>query len=220
MCGRYVTRTEAAIERYWSLIKPWTRHMSSYNVAPSQPVPVVLLREVRSGAFMRWGLIPHWAKGEPPKYHTINARAETVETAASYRSPWAKHQRCIFPVMGFYEWQQTGKAKQPYFIRLAGGEPFGLAGLWDTSVKPDGTAIESCTIITVAANPLVAAIHAKGRMPAIVTAETAAGWLEGSLDEARALLSAYPADLMDAYPVSVRVNSPRNDGPELIEPAR
>ena len=174
MCGRYVSRTDAAIERYWSLVEPWARPFESYNVAPSQSVPVVVQREPGLvGAFMRWGLVPHWAKGEPTKYSTINARAETVEKSASYRGPWARGQRCVFPVLGFYEWKAVAGGKQPYFIRLAGGEPFGLAGLWDRSALPEGDAVESCTIITVPANPMVAGIHAKGRMPAMVTAESA-----------------------------------------------
>jgi putative SOS response-associated peptidase YedK len=219
MCGRYVARADAATERYWSLITPWSSEFLSFNVAPSRPVPVVIATpEGRAGAIMRWGLIPFWAKGEPQKYSTINARAETVEKAASYRGPWARDQRCLFPVLGFYEWKDTPTGKQPYFIRLAGGEPFGLAGLWDRSTRADGTAVESCTIMTVDANPLVAAIHARRRMPVILTPGTAAAWLEGSKDDARALLAPYPAELMDAYAVSRRVNSPRNDEPNLIEP--
>jgi len=86
MCGRYVTKDQAAIERAFSIVKPWWRFDASYNVAPSQQVPVV--RSVageREGAMLRWGLIPFFAKGVPPKYSTINARVETVETAASYR---------------------------------------------------------------------------------------------------------------------------------------
>jgi len=218
MCGRYVTKIDAATERYWSIIEPWAQQVELYNVAPSRLVPVIVARTRRAGVFMRWGLIPFWAKGEPPKYSTINARAETLATAASYRGPWSRAQRCIFPVLGFYEWKAVAGRKEPYYIRMAGGEPFGLAGLWDRSVRPDGNAVESCTIITVPANPLVASIHAQGRMPALVTAQTASAWLEGPPDDARALLGPYPAELMDAYAVSTRVNSPRNDGPELIEP--
>ena len=218
MCGRYVTKVDAAIERYWSLIEPWPEALEQYNVVPSSRVPVVVMHSGRVGVFMRWGLVPFWAKGAAPKYSTINARAETLATAASYRGPWARRQRCILPALGFYEWKPVGARKQPYFIRLAGGEPFGLAGLWDRSVAPTGEATESCTIVTVPANPLVGSIHAQGRMPAIVTPLIATTWLAGSESDARALLAPYPAELMDAYPVSTRVNSPRNEGPELIVP--
>jgi putative SOS response-associated peptidase YedK len=219
MCGRYVTRTDAAIEAYWGLVEPWPRDFKSYNVAPSLQVPVMLAGDAgRIGSLMRWGLIPFWAKGEAPRYSTINARVETLDKAPSYRGPWRRAQRCVFPVLGFYEWKPEADGKQPYFIRMAGGEPFGLAGLWDRSEKADGTAIESCTIITVPANSLVAEIHATARMPAIVTPATAAAWLEGDQAQARAVLAPYEAGEMDAYRVSRRVNSPRHDGPELLEP--
>ncbi len=219
MCGRFVSRVDAASEQYWSVIQSWPASFESWNVAPSQDVPVLLLRDgQRAGVYYRWGLVPFWAKGETPRYSTINARAETVHSAASYRGPWARSQRCILPVLGFYEWKAESGGKQPYFIRMAGGEPFGLAGLWDESVKPTGETVHSCTIITTEANPLVAEIHAKGRMPVIVTTDTAGVWLEGSRDEAHAMLAPFPADLMDAYRVSRRVNSPRNNAPELLEP--
>jgi putative SOS response-associated peptidase YedK len=222
MCGRFVSRTDAEMERAFGLTRSqWRKGWASYNVAPSQAVPIVRLAEgEREGVTLRWGLIPFWAKGETPKYSTINARAESIDTAASYRGPWHRGQRCVFPVLGFYEWKQVDKGKQPWFIRMAGGEPFGLLGLWERSVKPDGEAIESCTVITLPANPLVAGIHAKGRMPAMLMPDDCAAWLEATPEEARAALVPFPADQMDAYPVSARVNSPKNDDPELIEPVR
>lgn len=218
MCGRYVTRVDAAIERHWSVVEPWPESFESFNVAPSQSVPVIVQREAgRCGLFMRWGLIPFWAKGEPTRYSTINARSETVAEAASYRTAWSRGQRCLFPVLGFYEWQNGAAGKQPYFIRMAGGEPFGLAGLWDSSAKESGEAVLSCTIMTVEANPLLATIHAKRRMPVIVTTESAGRWLAGSVEDARSMFEPFPADQMDAFAVSRRVNSPRNDSKDLIE---
>ncbi|MEX1066631.1 MAG: SOS response-associated peptidase [Aquisalimonadaceae bacterium] len=219
MCGRFVSKTDAAIERAFNVTpRQWQRDWVSYNVAPSQAVPIVRLADrEREGVMVRWGLVPSWAKGEPPRYSTINARAETIETAATYRSPWRRGRRCLVPALGYYEWQVVDGRKQPYFIRLAGGEPFALAGLWESSRKPDGGVVESCTIITVPANPMVAEIHSKGRMPAILSAGDCAAWLEASPDEARAVLASYPADMMDAYTVSSRVNSPRNDDPNLLD---
>ena len=219
MCGRFVSKTDAAIERAFNVIpRQWTHDWVKYNVAPTQKVPVIRLANGRrEGVMLRWGLVPAWAKGQPTKYSTINARAETIETAATYRSPWKRGQRCIIPAMGYYEWQEVAEGKQPFFIRLAGGEPFGFCGLWETSVGPDGGALESCTIITVPANPMVAQIHAKARMPAMVTPESCGVWLEGSSSDARDALGPFPVELMDAYPVSTRVNSPRNDNPELLE---
>ncbi len=220
MCGRFVSKTDAAMERAFNVIpRQWSRDWVRYNVAPTQKVPVIRLDEARrEGVMLRWGLVPAWAEGQPTKYSTINARAETIATAATYRGPWKHGQRCIIPALGFYEWRQLAGRKQPYFIHLTGREPFGFCGLWETSTAPDGSVLESCTIITVPANPMVAQIHAKGRMPAIVTPEHCGAWLEGSSSDARSVLAPFPAERMDAYPVSTRVNAPRNDEPELLEP--
>ncbi|MDN3519699.1 SOS response-associated peptidase [Aquisalimonas lutea] len=171
----------------------------------------------RVGDMLRWGLVPTWAEGQPTKYSTINARVETVETAATYRNAWKREQRCVVPVLGYYEWKRVADRKQPYFIHMAGGEPFGLCGLWEASRAPDAELLESFTIVTVPANPMVAEIHEKARMPAIVTPRECAAWLEGSKDAARAMLTPFPAERMDAYPVSTRVNSPKNDDADLLE---
>lgn len=219
MCGRFVSKTDAAMERAFNVTRGnWRPDWASFNVAPSQDVPIVRQSENgREGVMVRWGLVPEWAKGEPTRYSTINARVETIETAATYRGPWRRGQRCVIPALGFYEWRMVAGGKQPYFIRLAGGEPFALAGLWESSGKADGTALESCTIITVPANPMVAQIHDKGRMPAMLDMDACERWLTGTPADAREALATYPADGMDAWPVSTRVNSPRNDGPELLE---
>jgi len=218
MCGRYVSRTDAAMEREWNLIRP-PPLFESYNVAPSQAVPTV--RAARSGAecvLLRWGLVPAWAKGIAPRYSTINARIETLTTAATWRDAWKNGRRCILPALGFYEWQQRAHRKQPYFIHLTGRTLFGLAGLWEQSTGPDGE-VESVTIITMPANALLARIHnTKQRMPAILHAADHATWLHEGPEAAFACLEAYPENLMRAYPVSTRVNSPRHDGPELISP--
>ncbi|MGD9598319.1 MAG: SOS response-associated peptidase [Steroidobacteraceae bacterium] len=221
MCGRYVTPDESALEREFRHVPPPFAYRPSYNVAPTTAVPA--LRRGQDGAdwaLLRWGLVPFFMRGELPKYPTINARIETLETAASWRGPWKRAQRCILPAAGFYEWRvdELGR-KQPFYIHLAGREAFGFAGLWDRSVSPDGAAIESATIITMPANALLAEIHnSKQRMPAILAQQQEDAWLTGTADEARDSLRPYPADLMVAYRVGTRVNSPRNDGPDLIAP--
>ena len=198
--------------------------LDSYNVAPTQQVPIVRMHDgERQGTTVRWGLVPFFTRGESPTYSTINARIETFETAASYRGPWRRGQRCVQLASGFYEWHvhEYGR-KAPYLITVADQELFGFAGLWDRSVKEDGTAIESCVHITMPANELMADIHNAGnnphRMPAILRAEDREAWLTGTPEEARAALTQYPADLMDAYEVSTRVNSVKNNSPDLIEP--
>lgn len=220
MCGRFVSRTDAAMERAFNVTpRQWRHDWASYNVAPTQAVPVVRLAEgQRVGDMLRWGLVPAWAKGRPTRYSTINARLESIESAASYRGPWRHGQRCLIPALGYYEWQAVAGGKQPWFIRLAGGEPFAFAGLWECSRGDDGNAVESCTIITVPANPMVADIHSKARMPAILAPEALDTWLNAPAAEARMVLATCPADIMDAYRISSRVNSPRNNGQELLEP--
>jgi len=220
MCGRFISRTDAAIEAAFGLTRSdWRADWESHNVAPSQQVPAIRRTGgAREGVLLRWGLIPAWAHGEPGRYATINARVETLAKTASYRGPWRQGRRCVIPALGFYEWQQRGGRKQPWCFTRAGGEPFGLAGLWERSARADGEVIESCTIITLPANTLVGSIHARQRMPAMLDPEDCAAWLEASNADAAALLAPYPAEGMGAWPVSRRVNSPRHDDPSLMTP--
>ena len=224
MCGRYILRMQEKYLREWSLHGPPAWVSESYNVAPGQQVPVVRVRDgALEAAMVRWGLIPAFAHGVPGKFSTINARIETFETSPSYRVPWRRGQRCIQPAAGFYEWHldEHGR-KAPFLITVVDQPVFGFAGLWERSVRQDGTVIESCTHLTMPANELMADLHNTGqhpgRMPAILRREDHATWLQGSPAEARAVLGQYPAGLMTAYQVSTRVNSVRNNGPELIEP--
>jgi putative SOS response-associated peptidase YedK len=168
-------------------------------------------------------LIPFFAKGEPPKYSTINARIETAETAASYRGPWKRGQRCLQIANGFFEWHlDDAGRKVPYYIHLADQEIFAFAGLWDRSVKPDGTPIDSVVHITMPGNELMRHVHNAGsnpyRMPAILKREDRDAWLDGTIDQAHAVLTQYDAGLMEAYEVSTRVNSPQNNAPSNIDP--
>ena len=127
MCGRYVSPDEASIELEFNLVHMEWQFPPSFNAAPTQQVPVVRQADgALQGSCMRWGLIPFFAKGEPPKYSTINARIETIETAASYRGPWKRGQRCIIPAAGFYEWHLNNDGKkQPFYIRSVGQEVHG-----------------------------------------------------------------------------------------------
>ena len=223
MCGRYVSPDEASIEREFNLVHAEWEFPASYNVAPTQLVPTVRSIEGRrQGSLLRWGLIPFFARGVPPKYSTINARIETVQTAASYRGPWKRGQRCLVVVQGFYEWQvQTdGKSKVPFYITLNDQDIAAFAGLWDSSRTDAGAYIESVTHITVPANNLMGEIHnTQHRMPAILSKDDREAWLSGSPDDAWATLKPYPEDHMVAWPVSTRVNTPKHNDAKLIEPA-
>ncbi|MGD9741970.1 MAG: SOS response-associated peptidase [Dongiaceae bacterium] len=190
-----------------------------YNLAPRQKAPVI--REcpdgLREAVMMRWGLIPAWAGDPSIAYKTINARAETVATAPSYRAAF-KTRRCIVPASGFYEWQKTGGPKQPWLIEAIDDAPLSLAGLWERWEKGEQP-VETFSIITTTPNELVAPIH--DRMPVILAPEDFDAWLKPEpLPAATSLLRPYPADLMKACRISTRVNSPKNDDPAIIEPVQ
>lgn len=229
MCGRYVTPEMAAMEREYALtarqVEAWinTGFDRNYNTSPTQSVPILrVIRDLdgeRQLEPMRWGLVPYWAKGVPPKYTTINAMVETLESKPTYRAPWRKGQRCIFPTAGFYEWQVLPDgSKAPHYITPSGDdELFHIGGLWDRSMTEDGKEVLSCTIITMPANELMGVIHnAKQRMPLILNKEDIDVWLGGTVEQAHELLLPYPSELMRATRVSTRVNSPKNNGEDLI----
>ena len=166
-------------------------------------------------AFLHWGLIPFWSKTEKTKFPLINARADGIEKKPSFRGPF-KHRRSIIPVSGFYEWQHQGERKQPIFIRPANGGYFALAGLWDHWQGVGGEEIESCAIITTEANSLMRTIH--DRMPVILPTDSLPSWLDSKTSQEVLLTMLGPCsdELLEAYPVSSRVNSPRNNGPECV----
>ena len=196
---------------------PWSPR---YNIAPSQPVLIVRLDATgaRELALARWGLIPSSARDTGSAYHTINARAETVATKPTFREAF-RQRRCLVPADGFYEWQASlhGRSKTPYCVRRADGRPFAFAGLWDRWRAPDGKVIESCSIITTAANEVVHPIH--DRMPVILTDEQFARWLDpATRPQALAGLLVPAVTALEVYPVSTLVNRPENDQPECIVP--
>jgi len=219
MCGRFTyakefreIRIRYNVERDFPLFRP------RYNIAPGQEVAVVFNRDGgRSLGMMHWGLIPSWAKDPSIGNKMINARAETLSEKPSFKRLIAK-RRCLVLSDGFYEWRKEGKRKAPMRIRLKTGEPFGFAGLWDSWRKPDGSDLQTFTIITTEANELLKPIH--DRMPVILPEEAEQQWLGFDVKDTSELLSLlkpYPSDLMEAYDVSLLVNSPRNDLPECIE---
>ncbi len=223
MCGRFTLRaTREELAALFQLpmeqVPPW---VPRYNIAPTQPVlGVRVLQESDLGremTFLHWGLIPFWADDPRIGSRLINARAETVADRPAFRAAF-RRRRCLVPADGFYEWRKVDGRKQPYLVQLRGGRPFAFAGLWERWER-EGSVIESCTIITVPANALVAPLH--DRMPAILAPADHELWLDPREQDRRRLLSLlqpYPASEMEAFPVSPRVNHPRNDDPDLVQP--
>ena len=192
-----------------------------YNIAPSQPVAAVRATPAGSGrelALLRWGLIPSWSKDPAIGIRLINARAETAHEKPSFRNAFRRH-RCLIPASGFYEWLRWERGKQPYFVRMRDERLFAFAGLWDRWESPDKGAIETCTILTTAANAVLAPIH--DRMPVILPSTEYARWLDPTLlntDSLAPLLVPFPPEDMLALPVSHRVNSPTVDDEKCIAP--
>ena len=221
MCGRYsLTAQKAKIAQEFKLHE---LHLSElkpqYNIAPSQPVPVLVEKPQLRVELFRWGLIPLWAKDSAIGNKMINARSETLSAKASFSKPF-REQRCLILADGFYEWKGEGRAKTPYYIRLKSKAPFGFAGLWSKWADPNKKEIYSCTIITGEPNELLKSIH--NRMPMIIPKENRDEWLDLSNNDTKELmnlLKPYPPEEMEAYPVSKLVNSPENNKPECIEPA-
>ena len=219
MCGRFTLTTNlGAIAKRFGVSRFLEEVGPRYNIAPTQTVIVVNDDGTRHLTQMQWGLIPSWAKDPAIGNRMINARAETVATKPTFRVALRK-RRCLIPADGFYEWKPTGRRKQPVYIALKSREPFGFAGLWEVWTSSGGEEIKSCTIITTEANELQKPIH--DRMPVILTRESEAVWLDPAIQEPARLLpllKPYPAEEMEAYPVSARMNNPSHDGPECIEP--
>ena len=220
MCGRFAlySKPKTLVRRFETETIPGME--PRYNIAPSQTIPIVRTEAgKRHFAMARWGLIPSWAKDTKIGYSTINARAETVAEKPAFRNAF-KHRRCLIPADGFYEWQAIAgsKVKQPWFIALQDREPMVFAGLWERWRSPEGEDLESCSIIVTEANELMKPIH--DRMPVILAPEDWDAWLETDAKDAEGLqnlLKPYLAEGMTAWPVSTKVNSPRNDSAECVE---
>ncbi len=219
MCGRYTLRaTPADLAEHFDLPEApeWSPR---FNVAPTQTVPVVRLAADRPGhewSALRWGLVPSWADDPAIGSRLINARAETVAEKPSFRSAF-KSRRCLMPADGFYEWAVEGKGKRPHHFTLEGGGVFVFAGLWERWGR--GTeSLETCALLTVEANAVVAPIHA--RMPLILPPEAYDAWLNPDSTPVRLakLLLPYPGPMADMA-VGLAVNRPGHEGPGCLAPA-
>jgi putative SOS response-associated peptidase YedK len=216
MCGRYELHSNpAAIALAFGLAHAPVIE-ARYNIAPSQLVPIVRVNAggERELVQLRWGLVPRWAKDPSIGARMINVRAETVAARLPYA--FSRH-RCLVPADGFYEWRRVASGKQPMHVLRIDRQPFGMAGVYERWLSPDGEVLDTCAILTTRANALLRGVH--DRMPVIVPPENYARWLDAAEEDVGDLLVPAGDDVLRAQSISKRVNSVQNDDASLIEPA-
>lgn len=222
MTERLVIPSRAESESELSVARPWWEFSVRFNVGASHSVPVARMHDRETeGVMMRWGLVPSSAKGDVTRGGHTLARSDSLQSTEHLRSAWLHGQRGIVPLAGFYVWQRTPAGyRQPYYVRLVNRLVFGVAVLWERSVTDDDDVIESCALVTVAANPLLAEIdNTTGQMPAILRREDYISWLGTTVTQASELLKTYPQTRMVTHPVGPYVNDLERDEPRLIQRA-
>jgi putative SOS response-associated peptidase YedK len=227
MCGRFTTQYKwreihAQLDAFTRFTSPANDPEPRFNIAPTQTVHVIRADgDILAVADMRWGFLPHWWREplEAKKWSSFNAKSEEAAAKPAFRSA-IREARCLVPVSSFYEWKlKAGGDKQPYAIGLVDDAPMLLGGIWNHWQglhEGQPVAFDSFAILTTAANSFMTEIHS--RMPVIIQPSDAAAWMFGRLDEALALTSDFPAQLMKAWPVSTKLGNVRNQGPELCAP--
>jgi putative SOS response-associated peptidase YedK len=219
MCGRFTLSLDPGeLQEELALGQMPADLHPRYNIAPTQPVAVVKDGGSRDVTLYQWGLVPSWAKDPSIGSRMINARSETLQEKPSFRNAFSR-RRCLILSDGFYEWENKGGKKTPYFIHFENGKPFAFAGLWEFWRSPEGASLNSCTIITCQANELVSRLHE--RMPVIIPMDRQAAWLDlkSQLTDLQAMLIPYASAEMDLYPVLPMVNNPANDHPDCMKKA-
>lgn len=217
MCGRYALQGPRTLSRadreYFAGLDDFP---ASYNVAPTATMPIAHLVAGQPRLTpARWGLVPYWSRDAKGAAKAINARAETCTATPYFRDAYREMRRCLVPASGFYEWKKTAAGTQPYYFTSTDGALLAFAGLWERWRTPEGAHLVTYTVITTAANALVAPVH--NRMPVILAPEEYAQWL--TLEDARELMRPCALEMLMAYPVSARVNRPQANDAELVQPA-
>jgi putative SOS response-associated peptidase YedK len=226
MCGRYATFGPVSLSREaktvldqleLDIVSEINQRDDQFNIAPTQKALVMASGdhgyEIKP---VRWGLIPIWAKDEKIGAKTINARTETVATKPAFRAAFKK-RRCLVPASGYFEWRVEEGGKQPYFIHDPVGHLLMFAGLWEVWRPGEGEDwVKTFTIVTGEPGKVSGDIH--DRQPVILPPDLWAVWCDGMPDEASATLVAAPEAELVYYPVTKAVGSPKNKGPELVQP--
>ncbi len=218
MCGRFAISHIPGFFSRFMVQDPEIEIEPRYNIAPTQDVPVIVSESTNRAVIMRWGLVPFWAKHPKIGSRLINARAETIAKSPAFRASF-KSRRCLVPATGFYEWKAGKRRKEPYYCHLKDDSFFAFAGLYDRWKAPDGSHIMTFTLVTTEPNSLVSRLH--NRMPVILRREHEQAWISHlPLDtaELREMAEPYPANMMEAYPVSPAVGDPRNESEDFVRP--
>ncbi len=217
MCGRFtLTSTPESLAERFGLGAP-PDCAPRFNIAPGQHVLAIRADGgERAAGLLRWGLVPAWSGPEAAGAALINARSETAAVRPAFRDAF-RARRCIVPASGFYEWADRGDFRQPYWIAPSDGAPLGIAGLWERWIAPGGARLETCALLTTAANARIAELH--DRMPAILAPDTYAAWLDPTRDVASLaeLLAPLAPDALALRPVGTRVNRIENDDAALLD---
>jgi putative SOS response-associated peptidase YedK len=219
VCSRYASFAPPdVIARLFHTVDPIPNHPPSWNVAPNQDAMVVR-RHPGTGErhldLLKWGLLPHFSKDPTNAGLPIDVRADAISKSAKFRSAFSK-RRCLVPADAFYEWKLTKGGKHPYAIARQDGQPMALAGLWDWFWCKDQSVLRTFAIITTKANKMM--VELADGMPAIIEQKDWATWLGDVEGDPIALLRPASNDVLKAWPASQRVNSPCNDGPDLLMP--
>ncbi len=221
MCGRYTLHHDGEVlAEHFGV--PFTATPPRYNLAPTERVRFIFSNadECRQVGSARWGLVPHWSKTGTTETPIFNARSETVLQKPAFRDAFVR-SRCLVPASGWYEWQRGEDGKQPYHLKLETGEPFAFAGLFDVWRGEEGARLVSCTVLTTAAPEELSWLHE--RMPVVMDYDSYDRWLDRStpdIADLSELLRPYPAEELEIYPVSPKVNRAGMDKPELLEGER
>jgi putative SOS response-associated peptidase YedK len=220
MCGRYTLHYDRKVlEEHFKVNVDSL--LPRYNLVPTERIKFVFSNadEQRQAGVARWGLVPHWSKTGTTETPLFNARGETVLQKPAFRNAFVRG-RCLVPASGWYEWKRDEGGKQPYHLRPVTGEPFAFAGLFDVCRGEGGERLVSCTILTTAAPKELRWLHE--RMPVVMDYDHYDRWLDRSTPDVAdltELLTAYPAEGLEVYPVSPKVNRADTDTPELLEAA-
>jgi putative SOS response-associated peptidase YedK len=224
MCGRFGLSRPDKLDLRRFGIESFPSQPPRYNISPGTDVLTVRVRRTgRVADLLRWGLVPHWAKDPSIGHRMANVRADTALTKPGFRDAMQR-RRCLLPADVFYEWQVVPgqKAKQPYAVARPDRDFLALGAIWDywkpRDADADSDGLITCAILTTEPNSLLQPIH--DRMPVIVPPAAYSAWLDSRTPEPalRELLRPLPAEQLEAWAISTRVNRAAEEGADLLDP--